>query len=102
MIHHLERMFISLLQWHYVPKQRKEKGSLWSYAFKNQQQEVKKLVEANPSLVENLDEIAQFAYQNAPWYAGAETDIDESVFPKICPWAVNDLLVDKPIEAFRP
>lgn len=95
-------MFISLLQWHFVPKQRKEKGSLWSYAFKTQQQEAKKLIEASPSLVDNLDKIAQSAYRNAPWHDGAEAGVDESVFPKTSPWAGSELLVDQPIEVFKP
>ena len=98
---YLERLFICLLQWHFAPKLRKEKGSLWNYAFKSLQQEAQKLIAVNPSLLGNLDKIALAAYHRAPWHAGVETGVDEGVFPKINPWAAGDLLLDQSIEDYQ-
>jgi hypothetical protein len=61
-------------------------------SIKEQRKLTQKRLSSNPSLKSKLPELFIDAYEVAILSAARETGIEETVFPKKCPWALNDLM----------
>lgn len=82
-------LLMHLLKWRYQPERR---GNSWKNTIKVQRLNLQKLLAQNPSLKPQQSEMLAEAYEEARLQAAAETDKDESVFPEICPFALEDVL----------
>lgn len=85
----LGRLMQHLLKWQYQPNFQSKS---WQLTIKNQRREVTQNVKDNPSLKGTLNETIERAYENAVGWAALETGLDESVFPKTCPWSFDDVI----------
>jgi len=94
---HLTVLLMHLLKWQYQPAQR---SSSWSGSIKNSRKQIRRLIRKYPSLKNYLFQCLPESYQDAVEDATDETELDPSVFPKDCPYAVeqilesDDLLID--------
>lgn len=86
---HLENLFMHLLKIEYQPLMR---CLSWDNSVKNARFRINKLIKKNPSLKRYLPEILGDAYFSACLGASSETGLSESVFPKKCPWNIDDVL----------
>lgn len=64
----------------------------WQSSIKEAKIQANKVIRKNPSLKSKLNEIFDDAYEVAIIRASRETGFDEDVFPKICPWDIDDIL----------
>jgi hypothetical protein len=78
-----------LLNWQFQPGLR---GKSWRATIRVQRRDIAYLVQSNPSLKPALAEAIGQAYGTAVIKAEAETDIEESVFPAVCPWSFEQMM----------
>lgn len=78
-----------LLKWQYQPVRR---GKSWELTIKEQRLRIEKILRDNPSLKRQLDSCLADAYEFAIIQAAQETGLDESTFPNICPWQLQQVL----------
>lgn len=57
--------------------------------------QAKRLLRKNPSLKHYLKEIFMDAYEDCIPWAADETGLDEEIFPKECPWTIEEILEEK-------
>jgi Domain of unknown function DUF29 len=86
---HLKVLLQHLLKWKYQPARR---GTSWLLSIKEQRKLTQKRLSDNPSLKSKLPELFADAYEVAILSAARETGIEETVFPKQCPWTLNKLM----------
>jgi len=86
---HISNLFLHLLKIKHQPSMRSKS---WENSVKNATFQIKKILKANPSLKSRLKELTRDAYYIARLNASSETGLDESVFPKNCPWEMVELL----------
>ena len=87
---HLHVLLWHLLKWQYQPDRR---GNSWRLTIKEQRRQVAKVLRKNPGLKASLDETMADAYETARLSAARETDLNEALFPAVCPWgfeAISD------------
>ncbi|EGY29921.1 hypothetical protein Rin_00000980 [Candidatus Regiella insecticola 5.15] len=89
---HLKVLFQHLLKWKYQPARR---GTSWLLSIKEQRKLTQKRLRSNPSLKSKLPEIINDAYEVSILSTARETGIEESVFPKECPWSFEEVISDK-------
>lgn len=77
-----------LLKWQYQPARR---GKSWELTIKLQRVEFLRVLRDNPGLKPKLTGLLVDAYQSAVIKASEETEIDESNFPKTCPWSFDEI-----------
>ena len=77
-----------LLKWQFQPSFRTRS---WNATIKEQRLSVIGLVEDNPSLKSILAERIAKAYPQGVYLAVKETNLDEKVFPSICPYSMEQL-----------
>ncbi len=82
-------LLMHLLKWRHQPERR---GNSWRATIKEQRRQVQKLLTESPSLRPELASILLDAYEGAVLAAVAETDLDESTFPEVCPFTVEQAL----------
>lgn len=67
----------------------------WKASIRGALFEINKLLKENPSLKKEIPRLSEDAYTAAVLRAIEETNIAADVFPKECPWLINDLLNGK-------
>lgn len=77
-----------LLKWRYQPARR---GKSWELTIKWQRVDFLKVLKENPGLKPKLAGLLIDAYQSAVIKASEETGLDESDFPAICPWSLQEI-----------
>ena len=80
-------LLLHLLKWDYQPMRR---GSSWKRTILEQRRKIERLLSDNPSLKPEVDLAMQDAYGDALIGAVDETGLEESVFPKACPWSFEE------------
>jgi hypothetical protein len=85
----LQELLLHLLKWHFQPGKRK--GG-WRATIIEQRDELKQLLEESPSLrsLPSLALARQYLIARAK--AADETDLAEALFPRDCPYSVEDIL----------
>lgn len=83
-----------LLKWQYQPEQRLEHGRSWRLTIKEQRRQLAILLRKNPGLKPLVDESVKEAYGTARLIAARETNLNETVFPEMCPFAFEDVIDD--------
>ncbi len=63
----------------------------WDNSIKNATFQIEKLISKTPSLKAYLPEIFDDAYYTARLEASSETGLEEKLFPKECPWTIEEL-----------
>ncbi len=86
---HLRCLFCHLLKIKYQPQKHTRS---WELSIKNSKRQSNKVIIKNPSLKHYLHEIAKDAYESSILWAADETGLDEDVFPKECPWTIEEIL----------
>jgi hypothetical protein len=77
------------LKWQYQVEQR---SSSWKGSIVDQREQIFQLIETSPSLNHRIDDKILKAYQGAVKYAVAESGLAKEVFPKNCPYSLNQIL----------
>lgn len=95
LINRLSLVIMHLLKWQYQPEKRTRS---WDLTIKEQRYQAKINFEDSPSLKNKLAEILIHAYKIAVPKAERETNLDENVFPKKCPYTFEEIMND----AFYP
>ena len=78
-----------LLKWQFQPERR---GKSWRLTIKEQRGRIARLLEKNPSLRSQVDEVMADAYENAIFSAAQETDLEDEDFPSGCPYGFSDVM----------
>ena len=88
---HLMRLLQHLLKYKMQPQLRSKS---WQLTIRNQREDLQELLEESPSLVHTLHDPERLrrAYARAVSEASIETGIDESVFPRECPFTLEQAL----------
>ncbi|ODN41571.1 DUF29 domain-containing protein [Piscirickettsia litoralis] len=86
---HLAVLIMHLLKWEYQPNRQSRS---WSLTIANQRDDVKDVLEDNPSLKSKVDDILIKAYRKAHREAQKETGFSANVFPATCPYTFEQLL----------
>lgn len=92
LINRLAILMAHLLKWQVQPGLR---GNSWKYTLKEQRIKISDLLEDSPSLNHELEEKIDHAYEQAVLIAVRETGMEESRFPKECPFTVPQCLDNK-------
>lgn len=78
-----------LLKWQFQPDKR---SNSWLGTIGEQRVQIKLLLEDSPSLKPYLEQALLDAYQLGLALAMRETDLGEQVFPKVCPYTLEQAL----------
>lgn len=78
-----------LLKWQFQPTRR---STSWRLTIKVQRININRLLKQNPSLKHEVNSILEDAYEEAIVIAANETGLDESSFPKNCPFNLEQCL----------
>lgn len=89
---HLKVLFQHLLKWKYQPARR---GTSWLLSINKQRKLTQKCLCGNPSLKSKLPAILNDAYEVSILSTARETGIEETVFPKQCPWTFEQVISDE-------
>ena len=87
----LRVLLMHLIKWHW---QREKRSTSWQLTIKEQRLSLRDLFEMSPSLRPSLPVLLPKAWQDAYSSAALETGLKESIFPEVCPWSVEDVLLD--------
>lgn len=88
----LKVIFCHMLKIRYQPEKHTRS---WDLSIRNGLNIYKRILRKNPSLKHYIDEISKEAYEDAIFWASDETEIDEKVFPKECPWTIEEILEER-------
>lgn len=88
----IEVLLMHLLKWEYQPSHQ---GRSWRLTIGNQRLDIERLLDDNPSLKSKLSEVLDKSYLRAAKKAHLETDLPISVFPKKCPYTLEQVLDDE-------
>ncbi|MBB6249968.1 DUF29 domain-containing protein [Nitrospirillum iridis] len=91
LISRLAVLLCHLLKWRYEPKRRSRS---WEATIRTQRLEVRDHLADNPSLKARLDEALAAGYERAVIAAASETNLQESIFPDVCPWGFDQIMAD--------
>jgi Domain of unknown function DUF29 len=78
-----------LLKWQYQPQYR---GNSWLATIREQRQQVRLLIDENPSLKSYLDEAMAIAYSSGINLAVKEAELPYEIFPPVCPYSLVQVL----------
>jgi len=84
----LSVLLLHMLKWHYQPARR---GNSWSYTIIEQRLKFQKVLEQNPGLKSEIATVLADAYEYASLKASHETGLRPDIFPKQCPWNLEQL-----------
>jgi addiction module HigA family antidote len=93
LVHRLAALLSHLLKWRYQPEYR---GKSWRSSIKEQRRAVKRLLRDSPSLQPQLPDYLADAYGDAVLQAVRETKLDESEFPEVCPFTIEQIMHEPP------
>lgn len=86
------QFIVLLLHMLKIRHQPNKKTKSWESSIKNSKNEIELLLDDSPSLKKQLKNVVEYAYEKACKQASEETGLHENIFPKTCPWEINDLL----------
>jgi len=88
----LEVLIMHLLKWKFQPNY--ENKNSWKYTIKEQRRKIIFHLEDNPSLKnpEQFNVVFSRCYETAIYEAIKETGLDEAIFPRQCPWTIEQIL----------
>jgi hypothetical protein len=89
LINRLTVLLQLLLKWQHQPDRR---GKSWRVTFTNNRKRLAAHLQDNPSLKALLHQAVDEAYSYAWSEAAVETGLDDSVFPKLCPWSFIQIM----------
>ncbi len=89
LINRLALLMQHLLKWQYQPDRR---GKSWRVTINNNRQRLVSHLADNPSLKSKLAAAIEEAYGYAWADASVETNLDDGVFPKLCPWSFEQIM----------
>ncbi len=89
LVSRLTILLIHLLKWRFQPDMRTKS---WRKNVTVQRVRLESHMRDNPSLKSTLAEGIKEAFRVARLEAEAETGIDESTFPTVCPWSFEQLM----------
>ncbi|MDZ8237293.1 MAG: DUF29 domain-containing protein [Nostoc sp. ChiQUE01a] len=78
-----------LLKWQFQPEKR---SNSWLGTIREQRVQIKLLLQDSPSLKPYLNEVFLTIYELGLALAIRETELDENVFPEICPYTLDETL----------
>lgn len=78
-----------LLKWDHQPGLR---GNSWRLTIREQRRRIARVLQRNPGLKGELDEIMADAHGDALLMAERETGLAEFVFPQACPWSFDQAM----------
>ena len=84
----LEVLILHLLKWDHQPAQRSNR---WRASVAEQRARIRRLLQDSPSLRASVIESAREVYRDAVERAAIETQIDETAFPQILPYTVEQI-----------
>jgi hypothetical protein len=87
----LRVLLAHLLKWQAQPKRRSRS---WAATIAEQRDQIDSLLEENPSLRQNLDEVARSAYPRAIRLAAIDTGLPRQAFPAELPYTAAQILGD--------
>lgn len=82
-------LLVHLLKWLYQPARR---GKSWQLTIEGQRDNCFDVLDDNPSLKPQLNDLINRAYSKARTLAAKETGLDKSVFPVTCAWTLAQIL----------
>lgn len=85
---YLEILLMHMLKIKFQPSKRTKS---WSLSIKESSHKAEMVLEENPSLKAKLKDILEDAYFSARLKAASETELEENVFPEICPWNLREI-----------
>lgn len=88
------RLIIHLLKMKYAIHQKGNSFS-WDASILGSQRKIKYILKDSPSLKSFMKNIYEECYQDAVKHASLETCIRTDVFPKDCPWTIEEILQEK-------
>ena len=85
-----------LLKWQFQPSYRAWdiSGKSWTLTIEEQREQIKWLMEENPSLKSKLDRCFLKGYKSAILRASKETNLEKSAFPTECPYTWEQIIND--------
>ena len=86
---YLSNLLMHLLKIKYQPERH---GKSWDLTIKNAKFQISRILKKNPSLKKYPHQALTDCYYTARLKAAIETDIDLKVFPKVCPWKIEEIL----------
>jgi hypothetical protein len=89
LVNRLKILLMHLLKWQFQPNKRSKS---WKRTIIEQRQRIQQLLKTSPSLTYQIDEKVTEAYENAVKLAVSETGLPKSLFPKICPFTLEQTL----------
>jgi hypothetical protein len=85
----LSVLLLHLLKWHFQPLRR---GNSWRYTIIEQRIQFKSVLNDNPGLKPDFQNILIDAYDYAVVKATHETGLRFDIFPILCPWTIEQLI----------
>lgn len=86
---HLKTFFLHKLKTRYQPE---FDCTSWKNSIRNSLEDLKEILNDNPSLKSYLNECLNKSYERARNDAIAETGLSERIFPNECPWKLEEIL----------
>ncbi|MBC7971318.1 MAG: DUF29 domain-containing protein [Verrucomicrobia bacterium] len=87
----LTRLLLHLLKWQYQPQRRSDS---WLDSITDARTQIALAIEDSPSLNNYPAEQLEASYQRARRQAAKQTNIEPSLFPNTCPYAVELVLAE--------
>jgi hypothetical protein len=85
----IELLLMHLLKWYYQPNFQ---GKSWELTIREQRAKCARHLMENPSLKGKLNEVFEYAYEDARMWAARETGLSLDTFPESCPWAFEQVI----------
>jgi hypothetical protein len=87
----LTRLLLHLLKWQYQPQRRSDS---WLDSITDARTQIELAIEDSPSLRSYPAEQVEASYQRARRQAARQTGIEITVFPEVCPYALEQVLAE--------
>jgi hypothetical protein len=86
---HFESLLMHFLKWVYQPRRRSRS---WRNSIREHRFRIQRVLRDNPGLKGILPMVLTDAYEAAKFSAENETGLALSVFPRSCPWGLEDAM----------
>jgi hypothetical protein len=84
----LSVLLLHMLKWHYQAQRR---SNSWQFTIDEQRHRFQRVLKQNPGLKTEIHQIITDAYEYALMKAVHETGLRNDIFPKDCPWSLEQL-----------
>lgn len=88
---HLANLLMHMLKIQYQPEAMGNSKS-WIKSIFTARKSIKNLIKESPSMNKLLCEFLSDSYESATYIAMSETNLPLEIFPKECPWSIEELL----------